>query len=72
VFSAANREVRISTGYGTEKVLDDVAAKKIIDSVMIPFFKKSNYFEGLWHGSKSIVNYLELPEHRITNLENSQ
>jgi uncharacterized protein len=72
VFSAANREVRISTGYGTEKVLDDVTAKKIIDSVMVPSFKKSNYFDGLWYGSKSIVHYLELPENKITNLEKSR
>ena len=65
VFSQAKREVNIATGYGTEKVLTDEIAKKIIDSVMTPRFREAKIFEGLWNGSKAIVSFLELPGNSI-------
>ncbi len=65
VFSKAKRETRISTGYGTEDVLKDELAKKIIDSLMIPKFKANLYFEGLRDGSIAIVNFLDKPENKI-------
>ncbi|MCE3282841.1 MAG: hypothetical protein K0Q66_1578 [Chitinophagaceae bacterium] len=66
VFSASMRQVRIATGIGTEKVLKDSIAKKIIDSSMTPYFKKEQYFEGLWNGSTAIISFLEKPENKIT------
>jgi len=65
VVSKANRETRIATGYGTEKVLQDQLAKKIIDSLMIPEFKKGNFYEGIYAGSTAIINFLEHPAHEI-------
>jgi uncharacterized protein len=65
VFSKTKKQVVISTGYGTEKVLKDEIAKKIIDSLMIPKFKENLYFEGLRDGSKAIVNFLDKPENKI-------
>jgi uncharacterized protein len=65
VFCSAKQEVRIGTGYGTEKVLDDVKAKRIIDSIMLPQFRKGAYFIGLWNGSKAVVDFLEKPENKI-------
>lgn len=65
VFSNQMRQTRIATGYGTEKVLTDEVAKAIIDSVMIPNFKKGKTFDGLWAGSLSIVEFLERPENKI-------
>ena len=65
VFSNQMRQTRIATGYGTEKVLTDEVAKAIIDSVMIPNFKKGKPFDGLWAGSLSIVEFLERPENKI-------
>ena len=70
VFTNAIRQTRISTGYGTEKVLKDEIAKKIIDSVMIPYFKNDRIFEGLWEGSKAITTFLEKPENKIMALKN--
>jgi uncharacterized protein len=64
-FSSSKRETMISTGYGTEKVLKDEIAKKIIDSLMIPLFKQGKTFDGLWEGSKAVVNFLERPENKI-------
>lgn len=64
-FSGANKEVDISTGYGTEKVLKDELAKQIIDSIMIPRFKEGKEYEGLWNGCKAITDFLEKPENKI-------
>ena len=65
VYSRVNRQVRIATGYGTEKVLKDEIAKRIIDSLMIPAFKDDRIYQGLWSGSKAIVDFLDRPENRI-------
>ena len=65
VLSKAKKETRISTGYGTEEVLNDEIALKIIDSLMIPKFKANMYFEGLRDGSMAIVNFLDKPENKI-------
>jgi uncharacterized protein len=65
VFSAPKKQVRIATGLGTEKVLTDSIAKRIIDSLMLPKFKQQKFFEGLWDGSLAITNFLEKPENLI-------
>jgi uncharacterized protein len=65
VYSGEKRQTRITTGYGTELVLTDGKAQKIIGESMIPHFKKGNTFEGLWEGSKAIVTFLERPENKI-------
>jgi len=65
IFSNKQRQTFVATGYGIEKVLTDEIAQKIIDSLMIPEFKKAKYFEGIWEGSKAIVNFLEKPENKI-------
>ena len=65
VFSNNQRQTFIATGYGTEKVLTDEIVQKIVDSLMVPEFKKAKYFEGIWEGSIAIVNFLEKPENKI-------
>ena len=65
VLSKSNRQVRISTGFGTEKVLTNLYAQGIIDSIMIPEFKNDRYYEGILRGSKAIISFLERPENRI-------
>jgi uncharacterized protein len=65
VYCGAKRETRIATGYGTEKVLKDEIAWKIIDTYMLPNFRKGDTFEGLWEGSKAIVAFLERSENKI-------
>ncbi len=65
IFSAHMKKVRITTGYGTEKVLTNAIAQSIIDSLMIPQFKQQKYFEGLWNGSIAITKLLEKPENKI-------
>ncbi len=65
VYSGANHQTRIQTGYGTEKVLTDSIAKEIIANLMIPHFKNNEAFEGIWAGSKAVVEFLERPENKI-------
>jgi uncharacterized protein len=65
VYCGAAKEVRIGTGYGTEKVLKDEIAWRILQDEMIPEFKQGKTFEGLWKGSIAIVTFLEKPENKI-------
>jgi len=65
VFSKANHSVRITTGLGTEKVLTNDVAKRIIDSVMLPPFREDSIYKGLWMGSYTIVDFLERQGNRI-------
>lgn len=56
ILSKPIRKVGISTGLGTEKVLTDSICKQIIDSVIIPKFKKDYYYEGVDSGIDAIIN----------------
>jgi uncharacterized protein len=47
VFSKKLKEIRISTGLGTEKILTDEICKNIIDQTIIPEFKKGNFYIGI-------------------------
>lgn len=65
VYSEALRQVAISTGLGTEGVVTDSIAQFVIDTKMIPEFKKGNAYEGVYNGAKWIVEFLEKPENAI-------
>ncbi len=65
VLSTVKKQCRITTGYGTEEVLKDEIAKKIIDSLMTPKFKEQKYFEGVRDGCTAIITFLEKPENKI-------
>lgn len=65
VLSLTRRQVRISTGYGTERVLSNSFAQQIIDSVIIPKIKQDSVFTGVWNGCQQIVSFLEKPENKI-------
>ncbi len=42
-----DRKVRIEVGYGLEPVITDAISKRIITNDIKPFFKQSQYYEGL-------------------------
>lgn len=46
ILSVKLRQARISTGIGTEKILNDAICKKVMDEKILPNFKSSLYFEG--------------------------
>ena len=49
-----DRKIAINTGFGVEGNLTDFMSKRIIESVIIPEFKKGDYFSGLSKGSDAI------------------
>ena len=63
--STAKQQVAIATGKGTEKVLKDEIAQKIIDSFMITKFRQGKNFEAIWDGSIEVIKFLELPRNKI-------
>lgn len=48
-------EVGIATGYGMEAVLPDALCKRIIDQVMIPFFREGDYAGGIEAGAEALM-----------------
>jgi len=57
--SSGLRKIRISNGYGIEKRMPDEETKKIIEELIIPEFKKSNYFEGIKKGVHALIAKLQ-------------
>ncbi|WP_420320331.1 TPM domain-containing protein [Flagellimonas sp.] len=53
-----DRRIAINTGYGVEGALTDFMSKRIIESVIIPEFKKGDYYGGLDKGSDAIFQVL--------------
>ena len=56
LFSKNLREIRISTGYGTEKILTDEICRKVIDKTIIPEFRKGDYFSGIKIGLIELIS----------------
>ncbi len=54
-----DRRVGINTGYGVEGSLTDAMSRRIIETVMIPEFKKGDYIAGLDKGTDAIIQVLE-------------
>jgi len=52
------RKVRIETGPGIEGVLTDEICGEILDSHMIPHFKKGDYDKGFWEGMNKITSVI--------------
>ncbi|MEE9362739.1 MAG: TPM domain-containing protein [Cellulophaga sp.] len=66
-----DRRVAINTGYGTEGSLTDAMSKRIIENIIIPEFKKNDYYAGLDKGSDAIFQVLmgEFEEDRTFETE---
>jgi len=54
LLAQGDRRIAINTGYGVEGALTDAFSKRIIDRVIIPEFKKGDYYSGLDKGSDAI------------------
>ncbi len=53
------RKVRIEVGYGLEGKLTDAMSSVIINSDILPFFKKGDYDGGVINGTKAILSVLK-------------
>lgn len=57
--SQSLRKIRISNGFGIEKILSDSETKYIIDTQFIPFFKSSDYYGGALNGLRYLISKIE-------------
>lgn len=51
-------EVFIATGYGLEGALPDAINKRIVDEVIMPYFRQDNYYQGVDAGIDQMIHYL--------------
>jgi uncharacterized protein len=56
--AAAERQIRIEVGYGLEGTLTDAASWDIIQSQMVPWFRKGDYDAGIRAGTRAILAVL--------------
>ena len=49
------REIQLTTGYSTEKILTDSICQDIIDNTMVPQFKEGQYYQGFSNALDSIM-----------------
>lgn len=68
-----DRKIAISTGYGVEGSLTDLMCKRIIENVILPQFRQSNFYNGLNKGTDAIFQVLngEFNEDRDFSSQNS-
>ena len=70
VLANKDKKIAISTGYGVEHLLTDFQSKRIIERVIIPEFKKGDFYGGLDKGSDAIFKTLN-GEYQGTRQQNS-
>lgn len=54
-----DKTLRIEVGYGLEGVLPDAIARRIIDEVIVPTFRRHDFFAGIQSGVEQIVRVIE-------------
>ncbi|MEA5504528.1 TPM domain-containing protein [Halotia wernerae UHCC 0503] len=59
LISVGDRRVEIETGYGVEAILPDAKVGNIIDTQIIPRFKKGDFEGGTLAGTKALIVVLE-------------
>ena len=57
LWATEDRKIYIAQGYGLEGALPDAYAKRIVDRIIIPFFRDSRFYEGLDKGTDAIMQY---------------
>jgi uncharacterized protein len=53
-----DRRIDINTGYGIEYRMTDLQTERVINRVMIPLFKRNDYYGGLMQGADAIFAHL--------------
>ncbi|CAM1351743.1 TPM domain-containing protein [Tenacibaculum ascidiaceicola] len=61
VFSKTLRKIRISTGIGTEQILTDEICEEVIEKIIIPEFKKGEYYLGIKKGINELIAKWQKP-----------
>ncbi|HXZ95765.1 MAG TPA: YgcG family protein [Burkholderiales bacterium] len=69
-----DHSLRIEVGYGLEGALNDATAKRIVSDIIVPYFKKGDFFGGIEAGMQSMMKVIEgepLPPPRHATLPSS-
>ena len=53
-----DRKLAIQVGYGMEHLLTDAMSRRIIELVIIPHFKKGNYYNGIHAGTTAMIEVM--------------
>ncbi|MBX3705568.1 MAG: TPM domain-containing protein [Pseudomonadales bacterium] len=59
IVAAAERQIRIEVGYGLEGTLTDAAAWDIIQTHILPHFRRGDFAAGIVAGARAIVGLLD-------------
>ncbi len=65
VIAKDERALRIEVGYGLEGVLNDATCKRIIDDIIVPYFRKGDFYGGISAGVDAMMSVIDgepLPE----------
>jgi uncharacterized protein len=54
-----DRAMRIEVGYGLEGALNDATANRIVEEIIVPFFKLGEFYQGIDAGSAAIIRVVE-------------
>ncbi len=52
------RKIRVEVGYGLEHIITDAKSSYIIRKLMVPFFKKGNYYDGINQGLIAVTGLI--------------
>ncbi len=63
--SRGHRIMRITNGYGIERILSNEETKTIIDTYFIPDFKKGEYYKGTLTGLRELMKLLNLKNKEV-------
>lgn len=58
LMSTSDKRISIQTGYGVEHLLTDALSRRVIERIIIPEFKKGNFYGGFDKGSQAIFEIL--------------
>ena len=54
-----DRKLRIEVGYGLEGVIPDAIANRIIDEIIVPFFKQGDFYGGIHAGVARMIRLID-------------
>ena len=59
VIAKNERAMRIEVGYGLEGALNDATSKRIIDDIIVPYFKQGDFYGGINSGVDAMLRVID-------------
>ena len=60
--------LRIEVGYGLEGALNDATAHRIVDEVIVPRFKRGEFYAGIESGTAAMIQVIRISEVVISSM----